>query len=354
MGTRFDRQRLVPEWDQNALTQATVVVVGVGALGNEVARILAMSGVGTLMLCDPDRVEESNLSRAVLFSESDVGRPKVEAAVGALSLLAPATCVVPRALPLVNGVGLAELRDASLVLSCLDTRSARLQLAGRCSLVSAPWIDGGTHPWGGEVRPYLDVEGPCYGCSLTAAQRATVDAAWSCFDIVPDDPAGASAPVSVLVGAWMATLALRFLMGAPCADGVLRIDAAQGTMENVTQARDPACPLHSRIGVATPVQVRASDRVALLRERLPSGGVPLLWESTIRTASCPACGFHDGRWGDAGDPTCPDCGTALRLGTTLELTDAPDGLLLTRLGIAPREILAVRTDEGYSWVELIE
>jgi molybdopterin/thiamine biosynthesis adenylyltransferase len=354
MKKRFDRHNLIRNWDQAALADATVVILGIGALGNEVARILAMSGVGALILCDPDTVEETNLSRAVLFGESDVGRPKVEAASSALSRLAPTTSVVCRHLPLVSGVGLAELRDASLVMSCLDTRSARLQLAGRCCLVSARWIDGGTHAWGGEVRPYLDPEGPCYGCGLTTGERATVDAPWSCFNLVQDSPAAASTPVSALVGAWMSTLALRVLMGVPCSNSLLRIDAARATMAHVDLGRDPECPLHSRAGSVKRMPVTANDTVGLLRKELSSSDTPLLWEATVRSVLCPKCNFFEERWGRASKTLrCPNCGATMRPSTTLELDRAPEHLSLASLGVAPREILAVRKDDGdFTWIEL--
>ncbi len=155
MSNRYSRHELIPDWKQKSLSEATVIIFGLGALGNEVARILAMSGVGNFILCDPDRVEESNLSRTILFSHSDLGRFKVEAAADALWELNPSVSVDVRSQLQIHGVGLGEIRDASLILSCLDSRSARLQLTGRCQLVKAPYIDGGTHFWGGEVIPFL-------------------------------------------------------------------------------------------------------------------------------------------------------------------------------------------------------
>src|ERR1700678_4309127 len=75
---RFARQRVIEGWDQDRLAAATAVVVGVGALGNEVAKNLALAGLGRLILCDFDRVDETNLSRGVLFRSTDVGRMKVD------------------------------------------------------------------------------------------------------------------------------------------------------------------------------------------------------------------------------------------------------------------------------------
>src|SRR5579872_4365030 len=105
MAERFARHDLIPGWNQPALSDATVIVVGVGALGNDVSRLLGMAGVGRLLLCDPDVVEESNLSRTPLFIQSDLRRFKVDAARDALQKLAPSIQVETRPRPHVHGVG---------------------------------------------------------------------------------------------------------------------------------------------------------------------------------------------------------------------------------------------------------
>jgi len=134
---RFARQRLIPRWDQEKIAAASVVVVGVGALGNEVAKNLALLGVRRMILCDPDEVGTSNLSRSVLFGPDDVGRPKVDAAADALARLASGLTLERRRDDLEFGVGLGELADATVVFGCLDSRRARLRLLGRCALCSA-------------------------------------------------------------------------------------------------------------------------------------------------------------------------------------------------------------------------
>jgi len=77
---RYSRLRLIPWWRQERLASARVLVVGAGALGNEVVKNLALLGVGTTFLIDLDEVEPSNLSRSVLFRARDGGRAKAEVA----------------------------------------------------------------------------------------------------------------------------------------------------------------------------------------------------------------------------------------------------------------------------------
>lgn len=352
MSKRFDRHQLIPGWHQQQLTDARIVVVGMGALGNEVTRILAMAGVGRMIICDMDIIEESNLSRTLLFRPSDIGCLKVTAAATALAKLAPGINIEARPLPFVHGVGLAELREASLVLGCLDSRMARLELAGRCQLIGANYIDGGTHPWGGEIRPYLNPEGPCYGCSLSIHERAIADVPWSCLDEMPEMATGAAVPSSALVGTWMGAIATRFLMGQSYPQGTLRIDAAMGTTMIVEQRRDPECPLHLPIDNIRKIGVSVRDQMRQLRNAIPQDTVPLAWNPVQRQVECKRCNFSETRWGLPTRAACPQCKQLLYPRTTLELDKVPDTMPLADLGIAPREILAIRMKEGFQWVEL--
>src|SRR5687768_924383 len=77
---RFDRFRLISWWDQARLSRARILVIGAGALGNEIIKNLSLLGVGQLLIADLDRVENSNLSRAILYREADNGLAKAEVA----------------------------------------------------------------------------------------------------------------------------------------------------------------------------------------------------------------------------------------------------------------------------------
>ena len=60
---RYDRQELISWWDQDRLRAARILVVGAGALGNEVVKNLLLIGIGHIDVIDLDIVERSNLAR---------------------------------------------------------------------------------------------------------------------------------------------------------------------------------------------------------------------------------------------------------------------------------------------------
>jgi molybdopterin/thiamine biosynthesis adenylyltransferase len=353
-GARFVRHVLLPGWSQVRLSQATAIIAGIGALGNAVAQSLGLAGIGRLILCDPDQVEASNLARAPLFRDRHVGQPKVTAAAEILAGLAPGTQIDGRPQRLEHAVGLAELRDAAVVLGCLDSRAARLELAGRCGLVRSSWIDGATGPWDGEVRVYLDPDGPCYGCGQPPTVPSVDDRPASCaLPFADSAPAGAAAPLSAVIGAHMALAAVRHIMGLPVPGGILELDGVGGTMHRIRQDRDPACGFHQPIGRSRPIAVNHHGSVGDLLAALGPGHAPLAWTPVVVSVRCPQCSFRSDQPTAAdASAVCPRCASPLRRRTTLELADVDASAELAAIGIAPREILAVRTSGAIEFVEL--
>jgi molybdopterin/thiamine biosynthesis adenylyltransferase len=317
LAERYARHALIPGWSQQTLSAAFAVIVGVGAVGSEVARLLAQAGVGRLLLCDPDSIEESNLSRGALYGPSDAGRPKAEAAAGALRAREPGLTVITRVADFRYGVGLAELRSADLVLSCLDSVADRIALSSRCNLVGARMLDAGTYAWGGEVR-YYRPGGACYACGCTPAERAVSTWHVACAD--PPQHVGASAPVSALTAAWQAAHAVRLLFGLPVPQGAVRLDLMTGETHAVALRRDPDCPCHQRLdtGRITLTDLTSGATVADLLAHVRPDEEALAWQSIT-----------------PGDP----------LGS-MELAAADQDAMLANLRIPPGEIIPVVRPPG--------
>jgi molybdopterin-synthase adenylyltransferase len=343
--TVYDRQLLIQGWRQDLLTAATVVIAGVGAIGNEVAKNLALAGVGRLIACDPDAVSVSNLNRTVLFRAADVGRAKAEAAVESLRRLAPDTRVHARVQALVSGVGLGELADADVVVGCVDTMRARMQLLGRCALVDAPLIDTGSHPWGGEIRLRLSAVEPCHGCTLSEHDRGRSDLPWSCHESWPAGPEPATIATTALIAAWASTAVLGLLLGQPPTWRILAVRSAGGA-EPVQIARDLACPFHRPLAGPIPtIPVSAQATVADLLAALGPEDEPESWADFELPLRCRACG-HRPELARDGVGSCGRCGALVKSKTTTRLREADPARSLSDLGVAPEEILSIRGKEG--------
>ena len=85
----YARQQLIEGWSQETIDNGTIMIIGVGALGCEIAKDFALMGIGKLILVDLDTVETSNLSRQMLFKSGDEGRPKAEVAAERLKEMNP-------------------------------------------------------------------------------------------------------------------------------------------------------------------------------------------------------------------------------------------------------------------------
>ena len=131
---RYSRQLVLPEWSelaQIALRDASVLIVGAGALGSPVALYLAGAGVGRIGLVDSDVVELSNLHRQPLHFTPDMGIAKVESAAAKLRFLNPDVLVEPYQVRLDadNAAGLVDGQD--LVIDCSDSFETRYAVNAR-------------------------------------------------------------------------------------------------------------------------------------------------------------------------------------------------------------------------------
>lgn len=127
-----------------ALAEAALVIVGCGGNGALVAIGLAHLGVRRLTLCDPDRIETSNLNRSPTAGPADVGRPKVEVLCDYLRPRFPRLELAEVSVPSPNDAVAAACTSDTAVFGCLDTVHARLELDVLCRSRRRLLIDAGT------------------------------------------------------------------------------------------------------------------------------------------------------------------------------------------------------------------
>jgi len=153
------------------MQEAFAVVGGVGALGNEVAKNLALLGVGRILLCDHDTVEIHNLTRSILFRQGDTGRPKAEVAAERLREINPDVTVIPF-VDSIGELGLGVFRRADMIFSTFDRFFPRYLINEACLRLGKAWVDGGMspseHARGGVcVYDGADEEAFCYSCGVS-------------------------------------------------------------------------------------------------------------------------------------------------------------------------------------------
>src|SRR5215470_4715836 len=117
---RYSRFRLIPWWDQTKLQSARVLVIGAGALGNEILKNLALLGFERIVIVDLDRIEESNLSRTILYRGADVGSFKADVAARSVKTLAPAATVKSLVANVVQNCGLGLFAWSDVIIAGLD------------------------------------------------------------------------------------------------------------------------------------------------------------------------------------------------------------------------------------------
>lgn len=220
---RFDRFRRISWWDQGRLRSAKVLVIGAGALGNEVLKNLALLGVGHVFIADLDCIDRSNLSRSILFRETDSGRPKAQVAAEAIVNIYPEMETQWFHGDAIYSLGLGVFDWADLVIAGLDNREARLWINRYCWKTKKPFIDGATEVLQGVVRVFVPPDGACYECTMSAGDWEVLKERRGCDGM---RPAGlpvvriATTPVTAsVVAALQCQEAVKLLHGMPSLSG---------------------------------------------------------------------------------------------------------------------------------------
>lgn len=207
---------LLSWFKQEKVRNAKVLVAGAGALGNEVIKNLTLFGIGTIYICDFDRIELSNLTRSVLFREEDAYNHAYKAEIAAQRAMEinPQIKVYPIVGNLFSDVGLGIYKDVDVVIGCLDSRIARYLLNRLCMRVGKTWIDGSIENMTGVVKVYAPGIN-CYECNLSREEFNHIMLRTGCADVVRSQTSAgrvATTPISAsIVGAMQAQEAMKII-----------------------------------------------------------------------------------------------------------------------------------------------
>jgi adenylyltransferase/sulfurtransferase len=362
-------------YNRARLSALNVMVVGAGALGNEVIKNLTLLGMGAIYIVDRDVIELSNLTRSVLFCVPQVQQiianqtPKAEFAAARVRELNPDV----RAIPIVKeiaDVGLGVLARMHLVFSCLDNELARLEVSWACQRVNVPFVDAGlgmTNYSSGLISLFPGSAGPCYACRKGKQRRREMlrelsgveDPCWMKERRLEERGAVSTTPLMAsVIGAMQVEMGLRHILThqpvSPSEGKSVRVLLAPAPlMESFSFGVSSECSLHeSVVGEITRLNGPCSKDISVAEliwstnegTESPEGELCLDWPH-IMEAGCRQCGrvwqpmMRKARLQRVGCPSCKSTNlTERQVLTAIDISSPWASMTVTQVGLPSQHI----------------
>ena len=236
---RYSRHLILPEVGmegQQKLKAARVLCVGTGGLGAPLALYLTAAGIGTIGLVDFDVVDESNLQRQIIHSQSTVGMLKVDSAELMLKGLNKNVNVVKHNEMLTSANALDIFKDYDVVADGTDNFQTRYLVNDACVLTGKPNAYGSIFRFEGQASVFATEEGPCYRCLYPEPPPP---------GLVPSCAEGGVLGILPgLVGVIQATEVIKLILGIgePLIGRLLLVDALGMNFRTLKLRKNPECP----------------------------------------------------------------------------------------------------------------
>jgi len=356
-------------WEREKVENAKVMIVGAGALGNEVVKNLALMGVGYLFIVDFDTIEFANLSRSVLFRESDSGRNKAEVSAARAKELNPNVHVQYFNGDITTALGLGVFRRMDVIIGCLDNREARLAVNRFSYWINKPWVDGAIQEFFGLARVFVPGEGACFECTLTEQARRDLSIRYSCPLLARENILLGKVPTTPTIASIIAGIqsqeALKLIHNKPVEPGkVFHFNGMTNEVHTTAYTPVEDCESHWTYGDITELPLRADtttleDMLQIAHRDLGPDGVLELDQELVLSLNCPQCGTRE----EVLQPIsavgfnrahCPTCGLLREIEMTHTISGDENFLssTLANIGVPPLHILRAYNTEEYRFYEL--
>jgi len=356
-------------WEREKVENARVMVVGAGALGNEVIKNLTLMGVGSIFIVDFDTIELANLSRSILFRESDSGRQKAEIAAARAKEINPNVHVQYFHGDITTALGLGVFRRMDVIVGCLDNREARLAVNRFAYWINKPWVDGAIQEFFGLARVFVPGKGACFECTLTEQARRDLSIRYSCPLLARENVLLGKVPTTPTIAAIIAGIqsqeALKLIHDKPVEPGkVIHFNGMTNDVHTTAYTPVEDCESHWTYGDITELPLRADtttleDMLQVAHRDLGPDAVIELDQELILSLHCPQCGTREEVLQPISEvgfnrAHCPTCGI-LRETEMTHTLHGDEGFLsrtLASVGVPPLHILRAYNTEEYRFYEL--
>jgi len=214
---------------QEKLSNAKVVIAGVGGLGSPISIYLAAAGIGNIRLIDHDNVDLGNLNRQILYHEQDIGKRKVSSARAKLESLNSTIVIEDINESITEDTVFDLVGDNDLIIDAMDNFPARRLLNRVAINKGIPLFHGAIHGFEGSVTSIIPGVTPCLSC------------------LYKNDPKQTSPPVigvaPAVIGCIQATEVIKYLIGIGelLTNRLLIYDGLSLEFMELAIARDPDC-----------------------------------------------------------------------------------------------------------------
>jgi molybdopterin/thiamine biosynthesis adenylyltransferase len=250
--SRYDRSRRIGWLDLDSVFGAKVLMVGAGALGNEVAKNLVLSGFRHITVVDMDHVVGSNLNRCLFFTDEDSKNSvsKAEAVCRGIQMMSEDAEPEPL-ISRIEECGESPFLEHDIVLGCLDNVSARVHVNAHSYYAGKAYIDGGMEGFVGRVMISKPPDGACLQCGMNRTHANVANMRFSCTGkgVVFHEPrVPAEITTTSVVAALMVREALKIMSGKweMVVSNAIYYDGQRNVCEEVEFDLNPECPVHAR------------------------------------------------------------------------------------------------------------
>jgi adenylyltransferase/sulfurtransferase len=201
---------------------------------------LAAAGVGTLGIIDFDVVDESNLQRQIIHSQSDIGRSKAESARDSVKGINPYVDVVLHEERLEADNVMEIFSQYDLIVDGTDNFATRYLVNDACVLLGKPYVWGSIYRFDGQAAvfaPNLVDDAPCYRCLYPEPPPPGMVP--SCAE------GGVLGVLCASVGSIQVNEAIKLLagIGDPLVGKLMIYDALEMEYRKLKVRKDPNCAL---------------------------------------------------------------------------------------------------------------
>jgi adenylyltransferase/sulfurtransferase len=365
---RFARLELIEWWDQPRLASSRVVVIGAGAIGNELIKNLALLGIGNVFIADLDRIENSNLSRSVLYRAADCGRLKADVAAERAREIYPEMKTQPFHGNIVYDLGLGIYRWADVILGGLDNREARVAINRAAARAGRVWIDGAIERLDGVARVFDAALGPCYECTMSDVDWKMLEARRSCALLSRDEMEQGKVPTTPTTASVVAGIqvqeAVKLLHGMQTLSGQgFVFDGTYHQSYTVNYSQLPDCPSHEHDEPVVELPWRSDETTVAtflqrVRDDLGSDAVIEVNNDLLSGLECARCQFTEPLLSSLGKVTegrgrCPRCGEhrTPQVYHTIDGSEPFVDRTLAEIGVPPWDVLAGRRGHSQQFYE---